>query len=69
LKFQHIIFCIASNVSKVSLKRRGDKPDFEVKGLVSTRRSPELEPLAPHIETTFWQARRAGDEIRRDHAG
>ena len=34
----------------ISLKRRGDKPDFEVKGLVTTRRSPELEPLAPHIE-------------------
>jgi hypothetical protein len=35
---------------EISLKRRGDKPDFEVKGLVTTRRSPELEPLAPHIE-------------------
>ena len=34
----------------ISLKRRGDKPDFEVKGLVTTRKSPELEPLAPHIE-------------------
>jgi hypothetical protein len=34
----------------IGLKRRGDKPDFEVKGLVTTRRSPELEPLAPHIE-------------------
>ena len=34
----------------ISIKRRGDKPDFEVKGLVMTRRSPELEPLAPHIE-------------------
>jgi hypothetical protein len=33
----------------ISLKRRGDKPDFEVKGLVATRRS-ELELLAPHIE-------------------
>ena len=35
---------------EMSLKRRDDKPDFEVKGLVTTRRSPELEPLAPHIE-------------------
>jgi hypothetical protein len=26
------------------------KPDCEVKGIVMTRRSPELEPLAPHIE-------------------
>jgi hypothetical protein len=34
----------------ISLKRRGDRADFEVKGLVMTRRSPELEPLAPHIE-------------------
>ena len=34
----------------ISLKRRGDKPDFEVKGLVTTRRGSELEPLAPHIE-------------------
>jgi hypothetical protein len=34
----------------ISLKRRGDRADFEVKGLVTTRRSPELEPLAPHIE-------------------
>jgi hypothetical protein len=39
---------------EMSLKRRGDKPDFEVKGLVSTRRSPELEPLAPHIEI-WWK--------------
>ena len=36
--------------TRPSLKRRGDKPDFEVKGLVMTRTSPELEPLAPHIE-------------------
>ena len=35
---------------EISLKKRGDKPDFEVKGLVATRGSPELEPLAPHIE-------------------
>jgi hypothetical protein len=34
----------------ISLKRPGDKTDFEVKGLVTARRSPELEPLAPHIE-------------------
>src|SRR4029077_19937038 len=34
----------------ISLKRRGDKPDFEAKGLATTRRSPEREPLAPHIE-------------------
>ena len=34
----------------IGLKRRGDKPDFEVKGFVTTRSSPELEPLAPHIE-------------------
>jgi hypothetical protein len=34
----------------ISIKRRGDKPEFEVKGLVTTRRIPELEPLAPHIE-------------------
>jgi hypothetical protein len=27
----------------ISLKRRGGEPDFEVKGLVATRISPELE--------------------------
>jgi hypothetical protein len=31
-------------------KKRGRKPDFEVKGLVATRTSPELEPLARRIE-------------------
>jgi hypothetical protein len=35
---------------EISLKRRGDKPDFEIKGLVTKRSSLELEPLAPHIE-------------------
>ena len=35
---------------EISIKKRGDKPGFEVKGLVTTRRSPELEPLAPLIE-------------------
>ncbi len=38
------------NGPEISLKRRGDKPGFEVKGLVTTRSNPELEPLAPHIE-------------------
>ena len=36
--------------AEISLKKRGDKPEFEVKGLVTTRRASELEPLAPHIE-------------------
>jgi hypothetical protein len=36
--------------AEISLKKRGAKPDFEVKGFVATRGSPELEPLAPHIE-------------------
>jgi hypothetical protein len=35
---------------EISLKRRGNKPEFEVKGLVTTRGISELEPLAPHIE-------------------
>jgi hypothetical protein len=35
---------------EISLKKRGERPGFEVKGLVATRGSPELEPLAPHIE-------------------
>ena len=35
---------------EISLKRRGNKPEFEIKGLVTTRRASELEPLAPHIE-------------------
>ena len=35
---------------EISLKKRGAKPDFEVKGFVASRGSPELEPLAPHIE-------------------
>jgi hypothetical protein len=34
---------------EISLKKRRDKPGFEVKGLVTTRNSPELEPLTPHI--------------------
>jgi hypothetical protein len=36
--------------AEISLKKRGAKPDFEVKGFVATRGSPELEPLAAHIE-------------------
>ncbi len=36
--------------AEISLKKRGDKPGFEIKGLVTMRRVPELEPLAPHIE-------------------
>jgi hypothetical protein len=36
--------------AEISLKKRGGKPEFEVKGLVTTRRASELEPLAPHIE-------------------
>ena len=35
---------------EISIKKRGDKPGFEVKGLVATRNSLELVPLAPHIE-------------------
>jgi hypothetical protein len=35
---------------EISIKKRGDKPGFEVKGLVATRNSPELVPLAPHVE-------------------
>jgi hypothetical protein len=35
---------------EISLKKRGNKPEFEIKGLVTTRRASELEPLAPHIE-------------------
>jgi hypothetical protein len=34
---------------EISLKKRGDQLGFDVKGLV-TRNSPELVPLAPHIE-------------------
>ena len=30
--------------------KRGDKREFEVKGLVTTRTVSELEPVAPHIE-------------------
>ena len=36
--------------AEISLKKRGAKPDFEVKGFVASRGSPELAPLAPHIE-------------------
>ena len=36
--------------AEISLKKRGDKREFEVKGLVTTRRVSELEPVAPHIE-------------------
>jgi hypothetical protein len=36
--------------AEISLKRRGNKPELEIKGLVTTRRASELEPLAPHIE-------------------
>ena len=35
---------------EISIKKRGDKPGFEVKGLVATRNNPELVPLAPHVE-------------------
>ena len=35
---------------EISLKKRDDHFGFEVKGLVTTQNSPELEPLAPHIE-------------------
>jgi hypothetical protein len=38
------------NEAEISVKKRGDKPGVEVKGLVTTRRSPELEPLANHLE-------------------
>jgi hypothetical protein len=34
----------------ISLKRRGNKPELEIKGLVTTRRASELELHAPHIE-------------------
>ena len=36
--------------AEISLKRRGNKPEFEVKGFVTTRGISELEPLATHIE-------------------
>ena len=36
--------------AEISLKKRGAKPELEVKGLITTRRVLELEPLAPHIE-------------------
>jgi len=36
--------------AEISLKKRGDKREFEVKGLVTTRTVSELEPVAPHIE-------------------
>jgi hypothetical protein len=36
--------------AEISLKSRGDKPELEIKGFVTTRRASELEPLAPHIE-------------------
>jgi hypothetical protein len=35
---------------EISLKRRGDKSDFEIKGLLTKRSNLELEPLAPQIE-------------------
>jgi hypothetical protein len=35
---------------EISLKKRGRNPDFEVKGLVTTRVIPELEPLAERVE-------------------
>ncbi len=36
--------------AEISLKKRGDKPEFEVKGLVTTQKVSELESLAPDIE-------------------
>jgi hypothetical protein len=38
------------NDAEFSVRKRGDKPDVEVKGLLTRRRSPELEPLANHLE-------------------
>ena len=35
---------------KLASRNAATNPSLEVKGLVTTRRSPELEPLAPHIE-------------------
>ena len=49
----------------IGLKRRGDKPEFEIKGLVAARRVPELEPLAPHIEIWCkWSCTIAGLNLR-----
>jgi hypothetical protein len=38
------------NEAEISLKKRGEKPGFEVKGLVTTRTASELQPLAAHLE-------------------
>lgn len=49
----------------IGIKRRGDKPEFEIKGLVATRRVSELEPLAPHIEIWCkWSCTIAGVNLR-----
>lgn len=43
-------YALQRRAADIGIKRRGNKPEFEVKGLVTTRRIPELEPLAPHVE-------------------
>ncbi len=54
---------------EISLKKRGDKLDLEVKGLVTTRIIPELEPLAPHIEIWCkWSCRVPGLNLRHEVA-
>ena len=54
--FGIVIFCTCDpevadgSEAEVSLKKRGGKPEFEVKGLVTVRRVSELEPHTPHTE-------------------
>jgi hypothetical protein len=53
----------------IGIKKRGDKPEFEVKGLVATRRISELEPLAPHIELwSKWSCTIPGLNLRDEVA-
>jgi hypothetical protein len=53
----------------IGIKRRGDKPEFEVKGLVATRRISELEPLAQHVELWCkWSCAIPGLTLRDDLA-
>ena len=55
--------------TEISVKRRGDKPSVEVKGLVTRRRSSEFEPLAPHVEIWCkWSCTIRGLSLKEDMA-
>jgi hypothetical protein len=43
-------YIVLRSEPSLSIKQSGDYSAFEVKGLLTTRRTPELDPLASHLE-------------------